>query len=190
MKTSEVGSVHIHVHDKQLSKLLCWGIQLTSVNGVGSRKFASRSGIGCGVVGIASSSSSFRDWGGVFVLWGWCLELAGRIHLWNVNCLWVTLAGGSCDPAAALPCWRTLPESFKHTEHRRKEKNQVWLAHCNECSRRWASYKMLMTWSRQKHRKEKQRLCGLFVLLQEFSAASLMVFPFPPQRSEAKILAI
>jgi hypothetical protein len=30
----------------------------------------------------------------------------------------------------------------------------------------------------------------LFVLLQEFSAASLMVFPFPPQRSEAKILAI
>jgi hypothetical protein len=34
--------------------------------------------------------------------------------------------------------------------------------------------------SRQKHRKEKQRLCGLFVFLQEFSAASLMVFPFPP----------
>jgi hypothetical protein len=30
----------------------------------------------------------------------------------------------------------------------------------------------------------------LFVFLQEFSAASLMVFPFPPQRSEAKTLAI
>lgn len=130
------------------------------------------------------------------MLWGWCLELGGRIHLWIVNCPRVTLAGGSCDPAAALcpaaalPCWTTLPESFKHNEHRRKEKNQVWLAHYNECSRRWASYKMLMTWSRQKHRKEKQRLCDLFVFLQEFSAASLMVFPFPPQRSEAKTLAI
>lgn len=130
------------------------------------------------------------------MLWGWCLELGGRIHLWIVNCPWVTLAGGSCDPAAALcpaaalPCWTTLPESFKHNEHRRKEKNQVWLAHYNVCSRRWASYKMLMTWSRQKHRKEKQRLCDLFVFLQEFSAASLMVFPFPPQRSEAKTLAI
>lgn len=38
MKTSGVGSYHIHVHDKQLSKLLYWGIQLTSVDGVGSRK--------------------------------------------------------------------------------------------------------------------------------------------------------
>lgn len=74
-------------------------------------------------------------------------------------------------------------------QHRRKEKIQVLLAHCNEWSRRWASYKMLMTWSRQKHRKEKQSLCGLFVFLQEFSAASLMVFPLPPQRSEAKTLA-
>jgi len=38
VKTSEVGSDHIHVHDKQSSTLLCWGIQLTSVDGVGSRK--------------------------------------------------------------------------------------------------------------------------------------------------------
>ncbi len=38
MKTSGVGSYHIHVHDKQLSKLLYWGIHLTSVDGVGSRK--------------------------------------------------------------------------------------------------------------------------------------------------------
>jgi hypothetical protein len=36
----------------------------------------------------------------------------------------------------------------------------------------------------------KTKLCGLFVFLREFSAASLMVFPFPPQRSEAKTLAI
>jgi hypothetical protein len=38
VKTSEVGSDHIRVHDEQLSKLRCWGIQVTSVNGVGSRK--------------------------------------------------------------------------------------------------------------------------------------------------------